>query len=122
MLEGFLRKKAEKRGIVLHVESVGTHWSAKYRFRPSRPTRTCMESRGIELNGFRSRHIDAIDLSLFDLVIAVAPDIALQVKLRGYGGNLAVENVPNPFGRNVATYEKCAEQLEQIAERIVGAL
>ena len=123
MLEGFLRTKAEKRGLVLHVESAGTHWSAKKKMSPSLPTYVCMRKRGIDVSSYRSRHLDEIkDLSRFDLVIAVTPEIAFQVTRRNYVGTLYVVDVPNPFGRNVATYETCAALLEQIAENIVGAL
>ena len=122
MLERLLQKKITEHGLDAHVESVGTHVLAKMRVRSSRHTLRCMRERGIDISDHRSRHIAATDLFQFDLIVVMTPEIQAEVEKRGAPKQLLLANISNPFGRNLASYEACAVQLERVAEKIVGAL
>lgn len=123
MFERLMRKYACERQIAIHVESAGVHPSAKEGRRPSRHTETCMRERGIDINDHRSKHVDDVyDLSRFDYVVVMTPDMRKEVMARGFRGRILVLNVKNPEGTEISEYQRCALELEHAADLITGAL
>ena len=118
MLEEFLLKRLDERGIDADVESTGVHVSARRHKMPI----ACMRRRGIDIREHRSRHIDTIDFFQFDIIIAMMTWIKEDVEKRGYTGPLIVADISNPASSRPQDYEVCAKQLEQFAEEIVSAL
>ena len=122
MLEGLLRKIAVERGLDARIESAGLHKSAKRNKRTSWRAQVCMRRRHLDIRNHRSRHVDVLDISTFDLIVVMEPMMQVEVEKCGYHNRLVVLNVRNPLRATLQAYESCAKQLEREAEKIADAL
>lgn len=127
MLMMLLRAELERAAIGgVEVESAGT---GAYEGDPaSEGALRAMSRRGLDLLGHRSRNAAQLDLTRYDLVLAMTSSHAAHARSRGVPTDrLAVANadgggIPDPFGGGDAEYEHCAAVLETVARHVVAEL
>ena len=122
MLERFLRVKAVERGINAHIESVGVHKDAKKKKMPSPHTIIAMRRHGVRIQDHRSRYIDRVNISDFDLIVAMTDKIASEIKKLSPRGRILVAGVENPITWKLNSYRDRAARLKRVAKEIVSAL
>lgn len=100
----------------------------------SRKTIEVMRRRGIDLAGFRAKHITPELLDWADLVLAMdmrnkkaiinmIPDAAAKTfTLKEYAGNDDDRDVEDPVGQPIEQYEKCADEIEEALVKIIKKL
>jgi protein-tyrosine-phosphatase len=82
-----------------------------------------LQTRGIDLSDHRSRHIDAIDLHGFDVVIALSERIANQLSERGVAADrLLVWPVKDPIGGTLDDYRAVLAAIDQQVAEFLPAL
>lgn len=75
---------------------------------------TVMAERGIDLTSHRSRSVESVDVHQFDLVVAMVPWIADQLRDLGVdAGRIRSFHVEDPYCRGLAEYRKAASEIEQ---------
>lgn len=75
---------------------------------------TVMAERGIDITGHRSRPIESVDLSLFDLVVAMTPSVASRLRILGVeDARLQAINVEDPYGKGLTAYRAAADDIER---------
>ncbi|MGB7910992.1 MAG: hypothetical protein WCF59_02070 [Desulfobaccales bacterium] len=80
-----------------------------------------MKERGIDIRGHRSRDIETIDLSAFDLIIAMTPIIARYLRSLGISGSKIIKlNIEDPYNEGIEAYRFAAEALEVELRRLFG--
>ncbi len=73
---------------------------------------TVMAERGIDLGAHRARRVDSFDLHSFDLVVAMDPGVAAQLRARGVDPAKLVElDIPDPIGQGTDAYHETAEMI-----------
>jgi protein-tyrosine-phosphatase len=64
-----------------------------------------MAERGLDIRGHSARGIDSVDVSAFDLVVAMDPGIAYSLRSRGTDPATIIELViPDPYGKGIECY------------------
>jgi protein arginine phosphatase len=97
-------------GASAHVESVGLE--AGDGLPPTKHAVTVMEEMGIDISKNRSRDIESINLTVFDLVIAMTPVIAQRLVEIGVDGTKVVGlDVPDPYCKSVDKYRSTAQDI-----------
>jgi len=124
MAEALMRKMAEERGKDLRLLSAGL--GAAEGLTASGYAVEVMENRGISLKKHQSRPVDDILLAEADFIFTMTrqqkeyllysrPDLVDKViALAEYGG----EDIADPFGNDLESYEICAKQLEKCLDFI----
>jgi len=73
-----------------------------------------MAEMGIDIKGHRSRSVQSLDLSRFDLVIAMTPRIGETLVQLGVDvARIRSVDVGDPYGRGLDTYRAAAKQIER---------
>jgi protein-tyrosine phosphatase len=124
--EGVFRAMVEKAGLgaAFELDSAGTG-ATHVGEPPSPPAVEVAAARGYEIGGIRARQITGDDIAKFDHVLAMtrghlvemrwlAPrDLADKPKLLlSYGPQLGILDVPDPYGRERADYERAIDLIE----------
>ena len=84
---------------------------------------TVMAERGADIRSHRARSVESVDISRFDIVIAMMPWIA--DRLRRLGVNAArvrILEVQDPYGKGLAEYLKAADEIELALRSLLPAL
>lgn len=120
MLEGLLRKACQERGLdTVDVHSAGTFAASDQP--ASDHTLTCLHERGIDASSHRSRHIDDLELPLYDRFICMTRTHATALAEHGVPADRITLADPNgvgdPFGGPLSAYEACAATLEHAVLR-----
>lgn len=124
--EGVFRAMADKAGLgaAFELDSAGTG-ATHVGEPPSPPAVEVAAARGYDIGGIRARQITGEDIGKFDHVLAMtrghlvemrwlAPrDLADKPKLLlSYGPQLGILDVPDPYGRERADYERAIDLIE----------
>ena len=73
-----------------------------------------MKDMGIDIAYHRSRSIYSIDLSQYDLIIAMTDFVAKKLLRRGVSQDcLRQLNIPDPYHKGIIEYKKTAQRLEE---------
>jgi protein-tyrosine-phosphatase len=72
-----------------------------------------MAERGVDISMHRSTDIETVDLEEFDIVVALTPAIAHELRRVNRNLRSLVEwDIPDPYGRNLEIYRKTADALD----------
>jgi protein-tyrosine phosphatase len=99
-------------GVAVHVESAGT--SADDGASATKDAVRAMKERGLDISGHRSRSFSALNLRDFDLLVALTPAIAQDVRHhRADGSRVATLDIPDPYGKGLDAYRATALAIER---------
>ena len=80
-----------------------------------------MTDRGLDILAHRSRSLSALNLSDFDLVIALTPRIAQALRDQGMDAcKFTALDVPDPYCKGLETYRITAGAIERDLRRLFG--
>lgn len=97
-------------GASAHVESVGLDTGEG--LPPTKHAITVMEEMGFDISRHRSRDIESIELTVFEIVIAMTPVIARRLVEFGVDGTKIVGlDVPDPYSKGADTYRSTAQDI-----------
>jgi|KBSSwiStaDraftv2_1062776.scaffolds.fasta_scaffold88887_3 protein-tyrosine phosphatase len=106
-------------GDAARVESAGT---AAHEGAPATSDAVeVMGERGLNIESHRSRPVRSLDLSRYDLVVAVTPSIAEFLRRQG-GARSPIEviDIPDPLGQGLVAYRRAADAIEREVRRVCG--
>lgn len=79
-----------------------------------------MAERGIDISDHRSRPVESVNLSLFDVVIAMTSSIAETLRRLGVEpARVQSIDVDDPYCKGLAAYRTAAEQIERGLRRVL---
>ncbi|NLB91456.1 MAG: low molecular weight protein arginine phosphatase [Clostridiales bacterium] len=114
MAEALCRDLAKKQHLSITCESAGVFASSGAR--PAENAIIAMEERGIHLHHHRSQPVTLPLLEKADIILAMTQNHAdnLSDQYPQFQGKTYVFSAPvnDPFGGNLATYKKSADQIE----------
>jgi protein-tyrosine-phosphatase len=106
-------------GAAAHVESGGL--DAAERVPATKHAVAVMQEMGFDITKHRSRDIERIDWSAFELVIAMAPFIGQRLLEFGIDPNkIAQLNVPDPYGKGLNVYRSTAVEIARQLKTLFG--
>lgn len=85
-------------------------------------TRALRAARGQSLDDHTPQSVDALDLSAYDQIVAMAPTIAQQLRA-DYDvapDRLITWTIPDPYGGSMADYRLCLEQIDTALTRLLS--
>ena len=107
-------------GKALRIESAGI--SAKPGSPATAEAIQAMKQMGIDLLSHCARHVTRVRLDDFDVIIAMCPSVALQ--LRGLfphtASRIIAWNVDDPFGQGQAVYDSAAQQIKHLVIQLIA--
>lgn len=104
-------------GASAHVESAGI--SASEGAAAARDAVQVMNERGIDLSSHCSRSVDALNLRDFDLLIAMTPAIAREVRALGADpSTVATLDIEDPYCKGLNAYRAAAIAIEGELRRL----
>jgi protein-tyrosine-phosphatase len=78
-----------------------------------------MAEMGLDIRGHSARGIDTVDVSAFDLVVAMDPGIAYSLRSRGTDPATIIELViPDPYGNGIECYRAAVDSIVLELRRI----
>ncbi len=78
-----------------------------------------MVDKGLNIRGHTARGVDKIDVSAFDVVVAMDPTIAESLRSRGTDPVKIIElNIPDPIGKSLDGYRATADAIALEIQRI----
>lgn len=130
LAEVALRRALGKLGDRVEVTSAGTSAAAGA---PASPlSRQVAAAAGLDLEGHRSRRLEASALAGIDLVLLMDPQDRARVRaldaeaaeqthgLADFGrASPTGEAIPDPYGASLEAYEECLRRIEEHLERVV---
>ena len=73
-----------------------------------------MEELGFDIKDHRSRSLENLDLSSFDRIIAMTPEIAASLREAGVSPRrMTPLDVPDPYSGGLDTYRSTAQDIER---------
>ena len=82
---------------------------------------TVMKEMGLDASQHRSRSIQNFDVKVFDLIIAMTPDIASKLCAMGAESRkIRSLHVSGPYGRSVEVYRTTANEISEKLRRLFG--
>ena len=130
MAEALMKDAAQRRGLDISVSSAGI---SAYEGAPvSANARKALKNMGLRPASGRARNADKPMIDGAGLVLAMTaahrdalhaeyPESAGKIFTIGeYAGDMA--DVPDPFGKGLAAYEKCRDDLERKIDRAIEKL
>lgn len=100
-----------------HVESAGT--SASEGAAAARDAVQVMRERGLDLSSHRSRAVDGLNLRDFDLLIAMTPAIAREVRALGADPSMvATLDIEDPYCKGLDAYRAASIAIERALRRL----
>lgn len=84
--------------------------------------RALRSARGLDLGPHTPRSVDAVDLSEFDHVVAMAPNVARQLRSDATvtAETIMTWTIPDPYGGTLGDYRYCLEQIDWALERLLN--
>lgn len=87
----------------------------------------CMEERGIDISGHRSRFVGNLDLREYELIVCCEEGQVEELRRRCNDQvNVMLANspdgVPNPWGQGREAYVACAETMERVAKNVIAII
>lgn len=78
-----------------------------------------MAERGLDIRDHRSRGIDTVDATAFDLVVAMTPAIAHSLRSIGVDPSAIIElDISDPYGKGIDAYRERADSIVLELSRI----
>jgi len=106
-------------GVAVHVESAGI--SAADGASATQDAVRAMKERGLDISNHRSRSFSALNLHDFDLLVALTPAIAQDVRHHGADApRVATLNIPDPYGKGLDAYRATALAIERDLRSLFG--
>lgn len=100
-----------------HVESAGT--SAADGASATREAVQAMKELGLDVGNHRSRSVDALNVRDFDLLIAMTPAIARDVRRLGADASRVVTlDIPDPYCQGLDAYRATALAIERELRKV----
>ena len=133
MAEGILRARARAQGIVLHLDSAGTHDYHRGQA-PDPRARAVAAQRDAAIDDLRARRIEAVDFARFDHVLVADGDNLAALRERfgtaarnaerllAFAGVTPEIDVPDPYYGSQRDFEAVADLLERAAAGILQRL
>lgn len=104
-------------GATVHAESAGI--AADDGASATRDAVRVMNERGLDIGGHRSRSFRALNLSDFDLLVALTPAIAQDVRRAGVEpSKIATLDIPDPYGKGLEVYRTTVAAIERDLNRL----
>lgn len=128
MLAALLRQALARRGVADEHEILSAGIAAGDGGTPSVHAVSCMQQRGLDISGHRSRNVQSLDLGQIDAFLCMGPQHGQAlVELGAPSERIIVVQgeaggVPDPFGGGLEDYAICASSLEQAADAIAGMM
>ncbi len=125
MLEELLRQELNKRGITDHtVSSAGT---GTYDGAPaSQHAVTAIKELGLDITAHRSRQLTPKIVQDTDVFVALSPEhgvtLAFQYGVEPEKILVVGAGIPDPYGRNLATYRTCLSLLVEAMPQLIDDL
>ena len=89
---------------------------------PTKDAVSVMRELGVDISGHRSRDIANLDLTEFDLVLAMTPSIADHLREAGVEASRIKQlKVPDPYGKGINVYRSTANEIEGQLRSLLGA-
>ena len=105
----------------IHVESAGVE--AADGMPATEHAVTVMAERGVDITSHRSRSVESVDVSQFDVVIAMTPWIADRLRRLGVdAARIRSVQVDDPYCKGLAEYRKAADEIEQALKQLAPEL
>lgn len=79
-----------------------------------------MAQLGIDLSGHRSRHLSSVNVEDFDVVVAMAPEIADAIMSRYPEAPIIEWDVSDPMGCGSQPFERCRDEIAALIEMWSG--
>src|SRR5437588_1010057 len=71
-----------------------------------------MADRGLDIRNHSARRIDAVDVSSFDLIVAMDTAVAQSLRSRGADPTIIIElDIPDPIGMTIEHYRATADSI-----------
>ena len=107
-------------GKALRIESAGI--SAEPGSPATAEAIQAMKQMGIELSGHRARHVAQVHLDDFDVIVALSPSVASQLRQLApqTDSKIIVWDVADPFGQGQAAYYDAAQQIKALVVGLIG--
>ena len=130
MAEGILRARAKAQGLVLHLDSAGTHDYHRGQA-PDHRARAVAAQRHAAIEDLRARRIEAVDFARFDHVLVADGDNLAALRERfgaaakkaerllAFAGVAPEVDVPDPYYGSLRDFEAVADLLERAAAGIL---
>ncbi len=85
-------------------------------------TRALRAARGQSLDDHTPQPVDALDLSAYDDIVALAPSVArrLRTEYDVDPDRLITWTIPDPYGGSMADYRYCLEQIDTALDRLLS--
>lgn len=84
---------------------------------------TVMAERGADITNHRSRSIESVDVSQFDVVVAMTPWIADRLRRIGVDpARIRSVHVDDPYCKGLTAYRKAADEIEQALHQFAPEL
>src|SRR5262249_17746877 len=78
-----------------------------------------MKERGVDISDHRSRSFRAVDSSAFDLLVALTPAIAQDVRRAGVDpSKIETLNIPDPYRKGFEVYRATVVAIERDLKRL----
>ena len=72
-----------------------------------------MREQGLDISAHRSRNVHGLDLEPFDLIVALTPSIAARLPRVDRPERVAVWDIDDPYGGDLAVYRSCAAVIKE---------
>ncbi len=79
-----------------------------------------MRERGLDISAHRSRRVRSLDLSSFEMVVALTPSIAARLPPVQPPTRVVVWDVDDPYGGDLAVYRRCASVIQEQLRALLG--
>jgi protein-tyrosine-phosphatase len=110
----------DRLGTAAHIESAGI--SADDGASATKDAVRAMKERGLDISGHRSRSFTAVKLRDFDLIVALTPAIAQDVRRHGVeASKLATLDIPDPYCNGLDAYRATAVAIERGLRKLFDA-
>jgi protein-tyrosine phosphatase len=116
MAEGIFNHLTGSSSIVAESAGVGATEGTP----PSLPAVLEMKRRGIDISRHRARPVSSMDVSVFEMVIALDREVAalFQTAFPEYG-HLQVWDIADPYGGSAAEYREAADRISSQVEELI---
>jgi protein-tyrosine phosphatase len=84
--------------------------------------RALQAARGLCLDDHSPQSVEALDLTTFDRIVALAPAVAQQLRADhdNLDDRLITWSIPDPYGGSMADYRLCLEQIDTALTRLLS--
>lgn len=80
-------------------------------------------ARGLDLSDHTPQDVASLDLSAYDVIVAMAPNVTQQLRTEHDvpPDRLVTWTIPDPYGGTMADYRYCLEQIDTSLDRLLSS-